>query len=111
MNKEVKGLTPHGHAEAPPARLAAGNVRELENTIEYAMPWPSRISSQRISSSRKRLTAPQQAMKSLKEARDAFEKSLSHPSPGALSGECQPGGQALQENIEPISMTSSRSTI
>jgi two-component system, NtrC family, response regulator GlrR len=73
MNKEVKGLTPLAMQKLLLYDWP-GNVRELENTIEYAMAMAEQEFITEDFVLKKKVIAPQQAMKSLKEARDAFEK-------------------------------------
>jgi two-component system response regulator GlrR len=73
MNKEIKGLTPHAMQ-----RLMLhdwpGNVRELENTIEYALAMTRQdvIVEDLILPTK---GTPEETIKSLKEARETFEKS------------------------------------
>ena len=73
MNKEVKGLTPLAMQKLLLYDWP-GNVRELENTIEYAMAMAEQDFITEDFILKKKVIVPQQAMKSLKEARDAFEK-------------------------------------
>jgi two-component system response regulator GlrR len=73
MNKEVKGLTPMAMQKLL-LHDWPGNVRELENTMEYAMAMAEQDFITEDFVLQKKVTTPQQAMKSLKEARDAFEK-------------------------------------
>jgi two-component system response regulator GlrR len=73
MNKEVKGLTPLAMQKLL-LHDWPGNVRELENTIEYAMAMAEQDFITEDFILKKKVIVPQQAMKSLKEARDAFEK-------------------------------------
>ena len=73
MNKEVKGLTPLAMQKLLLYDWP-GNVRELENTIEYAMAMAEQDFITEDFILQKKVIVPQQAMKSLKEARDAFEK-------------------------------------
>jgi two-component system, NtrC family, response regulator GlrR len=73
MNKEVKGLTPKAMQ-----RLMLhdwpGNVRELENTIEYAMAMTrDDIITEEVLLPAK-AGQSEEPVKSLKEAKDAFEK-------------------------------------
>ena len=73
MNKDVKGLTPMAMQKLL-LHDWPGNVRELENTVEYAMAMAEQDFITEDFVLQKKQTSPQQAMKSLKEARDAFEK-------------------------------------
>ncbi len=72
MNKKIKGLTAHAMQ-----RLMfydwPGNIRELENTIEYAAAMTSQdvIGEDLILPMK---TGPEESIKPLKEARDSFEK-------------------------------------
>jgi two-component system response regulator GlrR len=73
MKKEVKRLTPQALLKLMLYDWP-GNVRELENTIEYAvaMTHEDIINEDLILQTEGAVS--QEALKSLKEARDAFEK-------------------------------------
>ena len=88
MKKDVKGVTPPAMQKLM-LHDWPGNVRELENTIEYAMAMTqkdvidedlvlqTKLTSQepRTISLQEASAMSQEALKPLKEARDAFEKS------------------------------------
>jgi two-component system response regulator GlrR len=73
MNKEVKGLTPKA-LQRLMLHDWPGNVRELENTIEYAMAMTRDdiITEEGLLPAKPGLS--DEPVKSLKEAKDAFEK-------------------------------------
>ena len=73
MNKDVRGLTPKA-LQRLMLHDWPGNVRELENTIEYAMAMTREdvISEEGVLPAKAGMTDG--SLKSLKEAKDAFEK-------------------------------------
>jgi two-component system response regulator GlrR len=73
MKKEVRHLTPKAMQKLM-LHEWPGNVRELENTIEYAVAMTQQdiISEDLIL--QKKIPSSQESIKSLKEARDEFEK-------------------------------------
>ena len=73
MNKEIKGLTPLA-LQRLMLHNWPGNVRELENTIEYAVAMTRQdvITEDLILPAK---SGPEETIKSLKEARETFEKS------------------------------------
>jgi len=89
MKKDVKGLTPEALRKLM-LHDWPGNVRELENTIEYAVAMtrndmvgadyilPGKITPLEtklgFSSAREKTSAEVEGLKSLKDARDAFER-------------------------------------
>ena len=89
MKKDVKGLTPEALRKLM-LHDWPGNVRELENTIEYAVAMtrndmvgedyilPGKITPPEtklgFSSSREKTSAEVEGLRSLKDARDAFER-------------------------------------
>ena len=74
MKKEVKGLTPQAMQKLMLYDWP-GNVRELENTIEYAVAMTQEdVIDEDFILQRKEVTSLE-PLRTLKEARDAFEKS------------------------------------
>lgn len=89
MKKDVKGLTPEALRKLM-LHDWPGNVRELENTIEYAVAMtrndmvgedyilPGKVTPSELgfglNSARERSSAEVEGLKSLKDARDAFER-------------------------------------
>jgi two-component system response regulator GlrR len=73
MNKDVRGLTPKALQKIM-LHDWPGNVRELENTIEYAMAMTREdiIGEDVVLPAKAGMT--DEPLKSLKEAKDAFEK-------------------------------------
>jgi len=73
MGKKIKGLTPQAMQRLM-LHEWPGNIRELENTIEYAVAMSSQdiIAEDMILPS---ACLPEEPIKPLKEAREAFEKS------------------------------------
>ena len=73
MKKEAKGLTPQAMQNLM-LHEWPGNVRELENTIEYAVVMTQKDTITEDFILQTKGTLPQEPLKPLKEARDAYEK-------------------------------------
>jgi two-component system response regulator GlrR len=73
MKKEVKGLTPTA-IQRLMLHEWPGNVREVENTIEYAVAMTQQDVITEDFILQTRVSEPQELLKSLKEARNDFEK-------------------------------------
>jgi len=71
--KELKGLTPQASQKLM-LHEWPGNVRELENTIEYAVVMTQKDTITEDFILQTKGTLPQEPLKPLKEARDAYEK-------------------------------------
>jgi two-component system response regulator GlrR len=71
--KELKGLTPQALQKLM-LHEWPGNVRELENTIEYAVVMTQKDTITEDFILQTKGTQPQEPLKPLKEARDAYEK-------------------------------------
>ena len=71
--KELKGLTPQALQKLM-LHEWPGNVRELENTIEYAVVMTQKDTITEDFILQTKGTLPQEPLKPLKEARDAYEK-------------------------------------
>lgn len=71
--KELKGLTPQALQKLM-FHEWPGNVRELENTIEYAVVMTQKDTITEDFILQTKGTLPQEPLKPLKEARDAYEK-------------------------------------
>ena len=73
MKKEVKGITPMAMQKLM-LHEWPGNVRELENTIEYAVAMTQQDTITEDLILQTKVTPSQQPLRTLKEARDAYEK-------------------------------------